>query len=75
MTRNENARRQPGADTLINYGAEHNALIKFRQLFRWLVTRWVCPRLCHDRFFDRDASLEIDRLILENERLRAGGTR
>ncbi len=31
----------------------------------------LCRRLCGDCFFNRDASLEIDRLITENERLRA----
>lgn len=36
---------------------------------------WLCQKLCGDQFFNRDASLEIDRLVLENERLRAGGTR
>ena len=36
---------------------------------------WLCRKLCRDEFFDRDASLEIDRLVLENERLRAEGTR
>jgi hypothetical protein len=36
---------------------------------------WLCRKLCRDEFFNRDASLEIDRLVLENERLRAGGTR
>lgn len=37
--------------------------------------RWLCRALCGDSFFNRDASLEIDKLVLEIERLRAGGTR
>ena len=45
-----------------------NAVIKLRD------AKWFCCRLyrvlCGDRFFNRDASLEIDRLIIENERLR-----
>lgn len=31
----------------------------------------LCRKLCRDCFFNRDASLEIDRLIAENEHLRA----
>lgn len=34
---------------------------------------WLCQRLCGDQFFNRDASLEIDRLTVENEKLRAQG--
>ncbi len=34
--------------------------------------RWrLCDALCGDCFFNRDASLEIDRLIVENEDLKA----
>ena len=31
----------------------------------------LCRKLCADCFFNRDASLEIDRLSVENEHLRA----
>lgn len=30
----------------------------------------LCRIFCGDRFFNRDASLELDRLTVENERLR-----
>ncbi len=34
--------------------------------------RWrLCDALCGDCFFNRDASLEIDRLTVENECLKA----
>ena len=33
---------------------------------------WLCKKIGGDRFFNIDASREIDRLLLENERLRAG---
>lgn len=36
---------------------------------KWLQRR-LCRALCGDHFFNRDASLEIDRLVIENERLR-----
>jgi len=32
---------------------------------------WLCHLLCKDRLFNSDMSLEIDRLIQENEELRA----
>ena len=32
--------------------------------------RWLCRFICPDEFFNADASLEIDRLIIENESLR-----
>ena len=31
---------------------------------------WLCNFLCPDRFWNEDASLEIDRLTVENEKLR-----
>ena len=31
---------------------------------------WICRKLCGEQFFNRDASLEIDKLVLENELLR-----
>ena len=36
---------------------------------------WLCKKFCGDRFFNRDASREIDRLVIEIENLRAGGKR
>jgi hypothetical protein len=34
--------------------------------------RWrLCDALCGDCFFNRDASLEIDHLLVENENLKA----
>lgn len=33
--------------------------------------RLLCSKLCSDCFFNRDASLEIDRLVAENDELRA----
>ena len=30
---------------------------------------WLCDLLCPDRIFNEDMSLEIDRLIFENEEL------
>jgi hypothetical protein len=33
---------------------------------------FLCRLLCGDSFFNRDASLEIDRLTAEVERLKAG---
>ena len=56
-----------------NKGGAMNAVIKLRDAVRspakWFRCR-LCRVLCGDRFFNRDASLEIDRLIIENERLR-----
>ena len=75
MTRNENARRQPGAYVSIHCDAKHSAPIRFRQIFGRRVKCWLCRKLCGDSFFNRDGSREIDRLVIENERLRAGGTR
>jgi hypothetical protein len=40
-----------------------------RSLLKLLKCR-LCRTLCGDHFFNRDASLEIDRLVVENERLR-----
>lgn len=37
--------------------------------FKWLRC-CLCRALCADRFFNRDASLEIDKLAVEIERLR-----
>ncbi len=37
--------------------------------FKWLRCR-LCRALCGDRFFNRDASLAIDKLTVEIERLR-----
>lgn len=34
---------------------------------------WLCRALCGDQFFNREASLEIDALTIENEKLRAEG--
>ena len=73
MTTKENARRQPGADTSNTYAAKDSALSQFRQFLWWCGRCWLCQKLCGDRFFNRDASLEIDKLVLENETLRAGG--
>ena len=36
-------------------------------------SRWLCEKLCRDKFFNRDASLAIDRLTIELEKIRAGG--
>ena len=48
----------------------------WRGFFTWRARCWLCEKLCADHFFNRDASREIDRLTVENERLRAeGGTR
>lgn len=33
---------------------------------------WLCRKLCGDRFFNCDASREIDRLTIELEKIRAG---
>jgi len=33
--------------------------------------QWLCGTMCADRFFNRDASLENDRLTVENEDLKA----
>ena len=75
MTRmNENARREPGGNTSITYAAKDTAT-GIGQFFAMRVRCWLCRKLCRDEFFNRDASIEIDRLVLENERLRAGGTR
>lgn len=46
-----------------------NVLDVARSLVKWLRCR-LCRALCGDQFFNRDASLENDRLIVENERLR-----
>lgn len=43
-----------------------------RGLLPLKLVRWLCKKLCGDRFFNRDASLEIDRLIFEIEKNRAG---
>ncbi len=72
---NENARRQPGADTSNTYAAKDSAPSRIRQFFGLRVKCWVCRILCGDSFFDRDASREIDRLVLANEILRAEGKR
>lgn len=40
-----------------------------RSLVKLLRCR-LCRALCSDHFFNRDASREIDRLTIENERLR-----
>ena len=32
---------------------------------------WLCGKLCGDRFFNCDASREIDRLTIELEKIRA----
>ena len=72
---NENARRQPGADTSITYAAKDSAPSRIRQFFGLRVKCWVCRILCGDRFFNCDASREIDRLVLANEILRAEGKR
>ena len=34
-------------------------------------SRWLCRKLCHDKFFNHDASREIDRLLAELDNLRA----
>lgn len=31
---------------------------------------WICRALCKDKLFNSDMSLEIDRLTVENERLK-----
>jgi hypothetical protein len=36
------------------------------------VREWICRSVCGQRFFDRDASLLNDRLIIEVERLQEG---
>ena len=38
-------------------------------------SRWLCQKLCRDKFFNRQASLEIDALTIELEKIRAGSTR
>ena len=43
----------------------------FRQFFGLRVKCWLCRAICPDKFFNYDASLEIDRLTIENEILRA----
>lgn len=50
-----------------------NARGFFRQFLWRRARRWLCRALCGDSFFNRDASLEIDRLTIENEILRAEG--
>ena len=47
----------------------------FRQFRWWRVKCWLCKKFCGDKFFNRDASLEIDRLVIEIEILRAEGTK
>ena len=39
----------------------------------WRGKCWLCQKLCGDKFFNIDASREIDRLTLKLEKLRAGG--
>ena len=36
---------------------------------------WICGKLCGDKFFNIDASREIDRLTIEIEILRAEGAK
>ena len=67
---NENARRQPGAVTSNTY-AKDSASSRIRQFLGLRLRCQICQKLCGDHFFNRDASLEIDRLTLENEILRA----
>ena len=38
----------------------------------WRGRCWLCRALCGDKFFNRHASLEIDRLTIQIEKLRAG---
>lgn len=45
----------------------------FRQFLLWRARCWLCKKICGDKFFNRDASLEIDRLVIELEKIRAGG--
>ena len=45
----------------------------FRQFLWRRGRRWLCEKLCGDKFFNRNASLEIDRLVIEIEKLRAEG--
>lgn len=47
----------------------------FRQFRWWRARCWLCEKFCGDKFFNHDASCEIDRLLLENEKLRDGGVR
>ena len=71
----ENARRQPGVDTSNKFSTKHNAPRRTAQLFAGRLESWLCQKLCGDKFFNIDASREIDRLTLELEKLRAGGIR
>ncbi len=43
-----------------------------RGLLPLKLVRWLCRALCSDRFFNLDASREIDRLLAEIDNLRAG---
>jgi hypothetical protein len=43
------------------------------RLYICRLQQWLCRTAFPDQFFNRDASLEIDRLTVENERLRNGG--
>lgn len=52
---------------------KNNAFSQFMKIFGLRGRCWLCKKLCGDRFFNRDASREIDRLLLELEKIRAGG--
>ena len=41
----------------------------------WRAKCWICRKICREKFFNIDASREIDRLTIELEKLRAEGTR
>lgn len=52
---------------------KNNAFSQFRQFLWWRGRCWLCRKFCGDQFFNRDASLEIDRLLVEIDNLHAGG--
>jgi hypothetical protein len=56
-------------------GWQQGARSRIGKFFGLRFRCWFCQKICDDKFFNIDASRELDLLTLEIEKLRAGGTK